>query len=146
LRAVDGVGNVGAYTVTSNSKLVISQETAQAVSYGGGWKRVSVSGASAGYVDRSANGGATATYVFTGRGVAFVSTRATSRGIADIWLDGKKVATVDLYSKTSRAAVVAWSSGVLANTSHKIVVKVTGDKNKSASSDRVDVDAFIGWQ
>ena len=146
LSAVDGLGNVGAYAVTANSKLVVSQETGQAVSFTGGWKRTSLSGAMAGYVERSSNTGATATYVFTGSGVAFVSTRAAGRGIADIWLDGEKVATVDLFSKASTPAFVAWSSGVLTNTSHTVAVRVTGKKNASSTSDRVDVDAFIGWQ
>jgi subtilisin family serine protease len=146
LSATDGVGNVGAYAVTTNSKLMVSQETGQAVSYSGGWKHASVSGALGGYVNKSANTGAAASYVFTGSGVAFVSTRALSRGIADIWLDGKKVATVDLYAKASQPAYVAWSSGVLTNTSHTVSVRVTGTKNASATSKRVDVDAFIGWQ
>jgi hypothetical protein len=146
LRATDGAGNVGAYVVTTNSKLVVSQETANSVSYAGGWKHLSLSGAMGGYVNRSNNAGATATYVFTGRGVAFVSTRALGRGIADIWLDGKKVATVDLFSKTARPAFVAWSSGVLADTSHTVTVRVTGTKDASSTRDRVDVDAFMGWQ
>ena len=32
------------------------------------------------------------------------------------------------------------------NTSHTVSVRVTGTKNASSTSDRVDVDAFIGWQ
>jgi len=146
LSAVDGLGNVGQYAVTTSSKLLVTQEAGRAVTYAGGWRHVSLSGASGGSVNKSAKTGATAEYAFTGTSVAFVSTRAANRGIADIWLDGKKVATIDLFSKTSKPAYVAWSSGSLSDTGHTVSVRVTGTKNRSATADRVDVDAFLTWQ
>ena len=65
--------------------------------------------------------------------------------MAELWLDGAKVATVDLYATTTQPARVAWASGVLANASHTVQVRVTGTKNASATNVRVDVDAFLRW-
>ena len=145
LRAVDGAGNAGAYSTTATAKFGKAQENNVAVVTAGGWKRVTQTGASGGYVKKSTNTGATATYSFTGSGVAFVSTLAAGRGIAEVWLDGVKVNTVDLYAATTQPARVVWASGVLANTSHTVRIRVTGTKNGAATSVRVDVDAFLRW-
>jgi hypothetical protein len=67
------------------------------------------------------------------------------RGMAEIWLDGAKVATVDLYSASSKPARVVWASGVLANVTHTLRVRVSGTKNPAASNVRVDADAFLRW-
>jgi serine protease AprX len=145
LRATDGAGNTGAYSTTATARLGRAEENATAVASAGGWRRVTLSGASGGYVKKSTTTGASATYSFTGTGAAFVSTLGSGRGIAEIWLDGAKVATVDLYSASSKPARVVWASGVLASTSHKLQVRVTGSKNAAASNVRVDDDAFLRW-
>jgi hypothetical protein len=145
LRATDGAGNTGGYSTTATAKLARAEEDNAAVTNAGGWRRVAQSGASGGYVKKSTNAGATATFTFTGSGVAFATTLAPSRGIATLWLDGAKVATVDLYSSSLQPAHVAWASGVLAKTTHTLQVRVTGTKNASAGSVRIDVDAFLRW-
>ena len=88
LRATDGAGNTGAYSTTATAKLAKAQEDNVAVTSVGGWRRVALTGALGGYVKKSTTTGATATYAFTGSGVAFVSTLAAARGIAEVWLDG----------------------------------------------------------
>jgi hypothetical protein len=145
LRAVDGAGNTGAYTATATARLAQAQEDNAAVVSAGGWKRVTQTGASGGYVKKSTNTGATATYSFTGSGVAFVSTLAAGRGIAAIWLDGVKVTTVDLYAATTQPARLVWASGLLTNTAHTLQVRVTGSKNAASGGVRIDVDAFLRW-
>jgi hypothetical protein len=145
LRATDGVGNTGGYSTTASAKLAKAQEDSVAVTTAGGWRRVALTGALGGYVKKSTNTGATAMYTFTGSGVAFVSTLAATRGKAEIWLDGAKVATIDLYAATTQTSRIAWASGVLTNSPHSVQVRVTGTKNAGATNVRVDVDAFLRW-
>jgi hypothetical protein len=145
LRATDGAGNSGAYATSASAKLVLSQETSTAIAYSGSWSRVAYTGASGGYLDKSSSSGSRATYSFSGTSVAWVSTRYTSRGIAEVWLDGVKVATVDLYSSSLQTARLIWASGTIAAGSHTVQIRVTGTKNASSSGVRVDVDAFIRW-
>jgi hypothetical protein len=145
LRATDGAGNTGGYSTMPTARFGRAQENNTAVATAGGWRRVTLAGASGGYVKKSTTTGASATYSFTGTGVAFVSTLGASRGKAEIWLDGTKVAIVDLYSASSRPARVVWASGVLTNAAHTLQVKVTGTKNAAASNVRVDADAFLRW-
>jgi hypothetical protein len=79
---------------------------------------------------------------FSGSSVAFVSTRGPGRGIAEVWLNGSKVATVDLYAASIQKARVVWAAGVASGT-HQLEVRVTGTRNASATGVRVDVDAFL---
>jgi subtilisin family serine protease len=145
VRATDGAGNTGGYATTATAKLARGEETSSAITYSGSWTRVSLSGASGGYVDKSTATAASATYAFTGSGVGFVSTRGAGRGIAQLWLDGAKVATIDLYAASVAPARLVWASGVLPNTTHTLQVRVTGTKNAAASNVRIDTDAFVRW-
>lgn len=79
---------------------------------------------------------------FTGSSVALVSTRAANRGIAEIWLDGAKVDTIDLYAASAQKARVVWAAPVAAGK-HTLEVRVTGSKRTASSGTRVDVDAFL---
>ncbi|MDP8904628.1 MAG: S8 family serine peptidase [Chloroflexota bacterium] len=145
LRATDGAGNVGAYVTTPSAKLGRAQERNSAISWSGSWKRVALSGASGGYVRKSTAAGSRATYSFSGTAVALVSTRGPSRGIAEIWLDGTKVATIDLYASSLQTSRVVWASGTLTAGSHTLQVRVTGTRNPASSGVRVDVDCFQRW-
>ena len=83
---------------------------------------------------------------FNGTSAAFVSTRAAARGIAQIWLDGVFVGTVDLYSAGRVKKAVVWStSSSLAAGVHTLEVRVTGSKNPASAKSRIDVDAFLVW-
>jgi len=144
LRARNGA--TGDWVVTASRRLGRVQEKSPQVSYTGSGKRVYLSGASGGYVRRSNVEGARASFTFTGTGVAFVSTRGTNRGLAELWLDGEKVATVDLYASSLQTARVVWASQRLPNETHTLEVRVVGSKNKSSSGYRVDVDAVLAWR
>jgi hypothetical protein len=144
LSATDGAGNTSAYLTTARSKLRRVQENAIAVSYSGSWRRVALTGSSGGYVKRSITAGNRATFTFSGRYVAIVSTIGPARGIAQVRVDGALVTTIDLYSATLLRARVVWS-GPLAAGAHTIEVRVTGSRNAASSSPRVDVDAFLAW-
>ncbi len=83
--------------------------------------------------------GATATYTFTGRAIGFVSTKGPSRGKAEIWIDGVKMATVDLYASSTKYRVLAYQTSWTDLASHTIMVKVLGTSGRP----RVDFDSFL---
>jgi hypothetical protein len=142
LRAVDSGDNVGDWATTVAAKVSLAQENAASVSYTGAWTRVSLSGASGGSVSHAAAAGRIARLAFSGTSVAYVSTRAPGRGIAEVWLDGQKVETIDLYAASVQKARVTWAATVAAGT-HTLEIRVTGTKRPAASGTRVDVDAFL---
>ena len=120
------------------------QDAAATVTYGGaGWKAQTTTSAWGGTVKYNATAGRTSATTFTGTAVAFVTTKAKDRGKVTITLDGKVVATLDLYSATTSSRVIAWSSAALKAGSHTVTVTVLGTKNASSTGTRVDVDGFM---
>jgi hypothetical protein len=83
--------------------------------------------------------GATSTYTFTGTDVAWVSSRAPKRGKAKVYIDGVKVAVVDLKSATTKSSVIVYASSGLAAGQHTIKVYVNGTGGRP----RVDIDGFV---
>lgn len=77
---------------------------------------------------------------FGGTKVSLVACKSSVGGLADIYLDGSKVKTVDLYRGSSNCGEV-WSKTGLTDELHTIVVKVTGKKSADSNGNYVGVDA-----
>jgi hypothetical protein len=113
----------------------------------------------------SANKGDYAKFTFTGSGVSVLGTKSDNLGYADIFLDGKKVYTVDGFADwfkepsiiTSAHSTnflkdylkyvvpekqVLYTVSGLSKGSHTIKIVVTGTKQAEASDYGVVVDAF----
>ena len=80
------------------------------------------------------------------RNVGLVSTEAPNRGKAQVCVDPgtatQSCNTVDLYSSVTQPRSVVFSKAVIPATSHKVEVRVLGQKRASSTGTRVDVDAF----
>jgi hypothetical protein len=87
--------------------------------------------------------GAKAKFSFTGTSVTWASPIGTHKGKAEVWIDGVKVATVDLYASTSQVRKVIFTRSWSTVGSHTLEVRATGTKNASSGGKRVDVDAFV---
>ena len=145
VRARDGAGNTGPWAKSPAARLKLLEENASAVAYTGTFTRQELSGASGGYVRHSSTTGDTARLSFVATSVAFVSTIGPSRGMATIRLDGDAVQTLDFYRSGLQTKQVVWAARAGAGT-HTLELTVTGAWNPSASSSRVDVDAFLIWK
>jgi hypothetical protein len=146
LAATDNADNTSDWATAPAARLRRLQETSAAISYTGAWTRSALSGASGGYVRHGAAADRIAKLTFTGSSVAFVSTYARARGVADIWLDGMKVATLDLYAPSALKKRIVWASPPeLLPGLHTLEVRVTGTRNGLATNTRIDVDAFLVW-
>jgi hypothetical protein len=145
VRAQDGTGNWSGWKQGSAFKVNLLQEIDGQIVYTGSWTTASLSGASGGSVKHASAAGASAKVTFAGgQSVAWVSTKGADRGIADIWVDGAKLKTADLYaSSTQPRKMIYTKSGMNPLNSHTIEVRVLGTKNASSSGTRVDVDALI---
>ena len=68
----------------------------------------------------------------------------SNRGKAEVYIDGVKAASVDLYSPSLLVRQVVFTKGGLDPTrTHTIDVRVLGQKHASATDSIVDVDAFV---
>jgi spore germination protein YaaH len=138
VRARDRAGNVGGWTAGSTVRSSLVQETAAPFAYGDDW-RTGESAHYSGRFDRfSSTAGAAARYTFTGRAIAFVTTRGPDRGVVRIFLDGSLVATVDTYATSLGFRYVAWSRTWASAGTHTLKLVVAG----TAGHPRVDLDAL----
>jgi hypothetical protein len=80
--------------------------------------------------------------LFMGTEVAYVYTKAMNRGIAEVRIDGEKRAAVDEYAQSIEWSQRTVFSG-LARGSHRIEVRVGGDRNPGSGGVFVDLDAFV---
>ena len=153
VRAYDRAGNVSAFATATRFIPRAYQETS--VTFSGRptfpvtastWTVDSNVAYSEGAVKYTGDAGQRATFRFTGRNIAFVTTRYAQAGRAEIWLDGTKVATVDLYSASDSLRKLVYSRAVTPGVTHTIEVRVTGTRNASATDTLIDVDAFVVLQ
>ena len=86
---------------------------------------------------------AKATFQFTGRRIGLVAPKHTNRGKAEIWIDGTRQATVDLYAAASSPRRIVFVKSYASSGTHTLEVRVLRTKNSLSSDYRVDIDAFV---
>jgi subtilisin len=123
VRARSSTGARSAWTTSARVTARLAQEDASAVSRSSGWRRVRIDDASAGYRLQSTKSGARVTYRFSGRSIALVAARGKLLGQADILIDGKRVATIDLKARTQLHRQIVWARRV-SSGEHTITIRV----------------------
>jgi hypothetical protein len=144
VRATDGAGNTSAWVAGPVFSVNALQESDPAISYGGTWKSSTVSTAYGGALRYSgvANNTATLSVPVGTTNVAWVSPTSSSRGIADVYIDGTLVGGADLGA-TGKDRVIVYSKKVSPSQAHTVQVRVLGTKNSFSTGTRVDIDAFL---
>jgi hypothetical protein len=119
------------------------EESSTAVAYAGTWDQGNTarnwSGGTAalGFVE-----GQRATVSFGGTGVSWVGFQAPFAGIANVYLDGTLVKTVDLYAAAETVQAVLFTASGLASAPHTLTIEATRTKNTASADYIVVVDAF----
>ena len=131
-------------TITHDAFVVgttTTQESAASVRYAN-WQSTSATGASDGTYRSSRTKNATATVVFTGTAIDWLTAFGRSYGRANVTIDGVSRGTVDLYrSSTTWQAKVSYAG--LATGQHTMVIKVLGTKNSASTGPDVLIDGFV---
>jgi beta-galactosidase GanA len=121
-------------------------DTSSALDYAGSWSHVANQSYTGGDYDKtesfSDTTGSSMSVTFTGSAVQWIAPTASNHGIADVYLDGTQVATVDGYSPGTDFQQVEYSVSGLADTSHTLKIVVSGQKNSASSGTYVSVDAI----
>lgn len=139
LRGRDERMNTTDYAVGPTFTVARYGETSSAIRYTGSWASSSSSSFWGGTTRRSLTAGATASLTFTGRSVGLVSFRAPDRGAATIYVNGIKVAIIDLYARTKHARQIVWSMDWSTSATRTVTVRVAGTPGRA----RFDIDGFV---
>ncbi|MES2210446.1 MAG: glycoside hydrolase family 25 protein [Chloroflexota bacterium] len=138
-RAADGAGNLSDWTPGSTASVLVAEQTSASIAYSGTWRTATSRYASGGSLKYATRYGASATYTFTGSGVAWLAYRGPNRGSARVYVDGVYRKTVNLYSSSYVSRQVVFAYNWASSGAHKIKVVALG----TAGHPRVDVDAFL---
>ncbi len=107
-----------------------ANERAKGIKYTGTWRRAQHDGYGGDTVAYSTSKGASATFTFTGRAVAWNGPRGETRGKAKVYIDGKYIKTVDLHRSSfdarARLFRYAWSKP----GKHSIMIVVAGTSGR----------------
>ncbi len=80
---------------------------------------------------------------FYGRKLAWIGTTGPDKGRAEVWIDGGRVAVVDLYSPAYRLRVPVYQKYfTTGNEWHTVQIRPLGKANAASSGTRVDVDGL----
>jgi hypothetical protein len=130
---------IGGTTIRQNDSIAIQF---------GQWKGYSLLSASGGSYRASATPGSDATLYFKSAGVgtgsiSWVTATGPAMGMADVWVDGVKVKTEDLYTTAAHWQVVK-TYPLGPGLSHFIQIFVSSSKNPASKGNQVVVDGFRG--
>lgn len=108
----------------------------------GAWKTYRNTSASGGTHIVSKRRGDTVTVRFEGTSIAWYGAKTRQYGRAEVLLDGKRVATIDTYSPTTRLNQKLWSRSGLSAKPHTLTIKVLNRKRAASVGTLVSVDRF----
>lgn len=120
--------------------VVTKEDSATGVQYNN-WVGTVQAGASGGSHRSAKPSGSKASFKFTGTGISWITALGPAYGKADVYIDGVKKQSYDLYQATAKWQVVKSITGLSAGA-HTIEVRVLGTKRVASTGTTVVVDAF----
>jgi hypothetical protein len=138
VQASDGAGNISAWATGPQFTPSVVQEGATGTSHTGTWSTGTSSNYDGGHDRYASKAGASFTYSFTARSVAWVAPRSSTRGQAKVYVDGHLSKTVTLYSTSAKNRQLIFAKNWSEVGHHTLRIVVVGTKGHP----RVDVDAF----
>jgi hypothetical protein len=137
VQAVDFAGNLSTAVYGPVFRLHTFQE--RSASYSPSWRRSFNRAALRRYQSSSLVRQAVAQFRFNGHGVSWVAKKSRRGGKARVYVDGRYIRTVSLYSDRSVARKVVFSRHWEANGYHTLVLRSVSTRTRP----RVSVDAFV---
>jgi hypothetical protein len=149
----DTATSATATSTTATSPAVVAPATVAAttvryeqndpsVSYMGTWYPNGGAYNSGGTAVMAVDAGSQAQFHFTGTGVKWIGFSDPWSGIAQVYVDGGLVGTIDTYSATQQAQKVQYSVNNLSNAAHTMQIVATGTQDSQSGGAWVWVDAF----
>ncbi|KAH9930744.1 copper radical oxidase [Fomitopsis serialis] len=111
--------------------------------YSGRWKDAYSSAYVQNTLRSTSEPGASMTFSFTGTGIEWFGNQDARHGIAQVYIDGRKMQDVDTWSSKSRKQQRIYWNFDLYPGRHTIKIVNAGQKNVDATGTLVDIDALV---
>ncbi|ODG94049.1 MULTISPECIES: S8 family serine peptidase [Bacillaceae] len=138
--AVKGSGQYSINISVQTTKSVENNDSN--VKYSGNWSKLNYTSASGGTINQTKGSTGSLQYNFSGTGITVNALKDKNMGRADIYIDGKKIKQIDLYSSSRKYKVNVFDIQNLANKAHTIKIVATGTKSSAATNKLINVDSF----
>ncbi len=138
LKATDASGNTSAWKTGPALTVSLVDDRSAKVTYKGAWTTSAPASASGATLHSTTSRGASASITFTGRGIAWVAPEGRNRGKATLFLDGRKVGTVNL-SDPAASRILVYAKSFASSNRHTLRIVANG----TAGQPRIDVDALV---
>jgi len=140
VRARDAANNWSPWAETTIPyRVTHTSDRSRAVSYSASWYKVSSSSASSGTLMSTTRNGAVARYTFTGKGIAVVMPKSSSRAWVQIRIDGTSVGTFSLYASSAKARRIIYSKAWSTSGTHTVQLRTATSSTRKLTS----LDAFV---
>jgi subtilisin len=140
VRARDLVGNLSDFAQGPTIRLKRYSEGTGAATWSSGWTSSSTSSALGGRLRYATKAGASVTFRFTGRAVAWIARTSSTLGSARVYIDGTSVGVYGLGGSTVWRRVVFTRD--VSPGAHTMRIVVLGTSGRP----RIDVDGFLVMQ
>jgi len=121
-------------------------DSSSALTYRGTWTHAANQNYTGGDFDGTESfnntAGDSVSLTFTGTAVRWVTSKDANHGIADVYLDGALVGSIDTYTPGKQYQTVLYDVYGLSAASHTLTVTVSGRQNPAASGSFISIDAF----
>ena len=138
-RSRDVAGNVSGWVYDRTLRPKSYSEAAGMVDFSASWSGRSAAGYLGGHAKQTSKAGAKARITFTGRSFAWVAATGPTRGKAAVYVNGVRVATIDLYSPTTRYRRVVFTKTWGTSVSRQIVIRSLGTSGRPS----INVDGIL---
>lgn len=132
--------NTPTRTPTDPSNTGQVQDNELKVQYNG-WRGVQDANSNGGSHRVSNVAGDRIKFTFTGKAFKWITYRGPNQGMADVFVDGERVKTIDLYSAAPQYNVVR-NIKKLGDGKHTVVIRVLNTKNTSSTGNNVVFDGI----
>jgi hypothetical protein len=135
----DKAGNAAGWQTGLPSRVNRYAETSSVIEYAGTWTSSSSSTADGGTTKYTTSADAGATITFTGKAFGWVAPMSSTRGRAEIWIDGNYVEDVDTNNSTTAPRVIVYSVSWAASGPHTVEIR----NLPTSTRQRIDIDAIL---
>jgi hypothetical protein len=136
--AIDSAGRQSAWSAERRIRARQAIRTGEDATYSGSWADISGSAFLEGSTRATTDSGASAGFNVSRRGVAWVATQGPGRGRAGVYVDGLRVATVNLSAATTRHRRVVWTRSWPDSATRSVEIRV-----EEGGIAGVDVDGLM---
>jgi hypothetical protein len=136
--ATDAAGNAAPPVESPGVSFNKTENSAGTIRYSAGWRRVSTRSASGGSLTSSSTKRSSATFTFSGAGIAILGPVGPTRGIARVSIDGAVAGSLSAFADVDGSRRILYSKP-LAPGAHTVVITLAGP----TSHPRVDLDALV---